>query len=89
MQLLDRPARLTIRDIRPREFERPPAVIPAAGVELRGVIRESEEMSLKKLLKANSRGVELSLGLLEPCLRDRYIAKPPPNVRVAARKCWQ
>jgi hypothetical protein len=31
-----------IRNIHARKFERPPAVVAAAGVELRGMVREGE-----------------------------------------------
>ena len=63
-RLLDRTACRTIRDIRAREFERPPAVVAAAGVELRGMIREGEPVSRKKLIEANTCGVELCLSLV-------------------------
>src|SRR5262249_28550695 len=44
MCLPDCTACRTIRDVRPREFERPPAIVAATGVELRGMIREREQM---------------------------------------------
>jgi hypothetical protein len=53
MRLLDRTACRTIRDIRAREFERPPAAVAAAGVELRGMVCEGEQVSPKKLIEAN------------------------------------
>jgi hypothetical protein len=62
-RLLDRTACRTIRDIRAREFERPPAVVAAAGVELRGMVCEGEQVSPKKLIEAKPCGVELCLGL--------------------------
>ena len=61
----------TIRDIRASELERPPTVVAAAGVELRGMVREGELMSPKKLIEAKPCGVELCLGLFEPLLRDQ------------------
>jgi hypothetical protein len=61
--LLNRTARLTIRDIRSREFERPAAVIAAARVELRSMVCEGEQVSPKKLLEAKPCGFELYLGL--------------------------
>ena len=82
----ERTACRTIRDIRAREFERPPAVVAAAGVELRGMVREGEQVSLKKLLEAKPCGVELCLGLFEPPLRDQHVGKTPPDLRIAARK---
>ena len=60
----------TIRDIRLRQLERPPVVVAAASVELCGVVCEGEQVSSKKLLEANPRGVKLPLALFEPSLRD-------------------
>ena len=77
MRLLDGTARRTIRDIRARELERPPAIVAAAGVELRGMVREGEQMSPKKLIEAGPCGIELSLGLFEPALRSQHIGKAP------------
>src|ERR1043166_3480 len=65
LRLLDRATGRTIGDIRAREFECPPAVVAAAGVELRGMVRESEQVSVKKLFKAGSGVVELCLGHCE------------------------
>ena len=84
--LLERAARRTIRDIHARELERPPAVVAAAGVELRGMVREGEQVSPKKLIEAKPCGVELSLGLFEPFLRDQHVGKAPSDLRIAARK---
>ena len=82
MRLLDRTACRTIRDIRAREFERPPAVVAAAGVELRGMVREGEQVSPKKLFEAETCGVELCLGLFESSLARsarRQDATGPPD----------
>ena len=68
IRLLDGTARGTIGDIGAREFERPPAIIAAAGVELRGMVRESEQMPPQELIEAGPRGIELSLGLFDTCL---------------------
>ena len=84
MRLLDRTACWTICDIRTREFERPPAVIAAAGVELSGMVREGEQMSPKKLIETKPCGVELCLGLFEPLLHDQHVGKTPPDLRIAA-----
>ena len=84
MLLLDRTARGTISDIRARELERPPAIVAAAGVELRGMVREGEQVFFKKLFKAGSCGIELCLGLFEPLLRDQHVGKAPTDLRIAA-----
>ena len=63
MRLLDRTACRATRDVRAREFECPPAVVAAAGVELSSMVREGERVSPKKLIEAKPRGVELCLGL--------------------------
>jgi hypothetical protein len=76
----------TIRDIRARKFERPPAVVAAAGVELRGMVGEGEQVFLEKRLEAQSRGVELRLGLFSPFLRVSTIGKAPPHLWIAARE---
>src|SRR5262249_1443067 len=89
MRLLERTARRTIGDIRARELERPPAIVAAAGVELSGMIREGEQMPLKKLIEAKTRDVELSLGLFELALRNQHIGKAPIDFRITARKRWQ
>src|SRR4030095_1266391 len=89
VRLPDRTMCRTICDIRTREFERPPAVVSAGGVELRGMVRESEQVSLKKLIEAKARGVELCLRLFKPFLRDEHVGKTPPDLRIAARKRWQ
>jgi hypothetical protein len=74
MRLLDRTACRTIRDIRAREFECPPAVVAAAGVELSSMVREGERVSPKKLIEAKPRGVELCLGL-EPLQHKHGVAR--------------
>src|SRR5215470_16745505 len=89
MRLLDRTACGTIGDIRAREIERPPAIVAAAGVELRGMVREGEQMPLKKLIEAKTRDVELSFGLFELALRNQHIGKTPIDFRITARKRWQ
>src|SRR5215470_19414037 len=89
MRLLDRTACGTIGDIRAREIERPPAIVAAAGVELRGMVREGEQMPLKKLIEAKTRDVELSLGLFALALRNQHIGKTPIDFRITARKRWQ
>jgi len=52
--LLERTTCGTIRDSRSREFESPPAVVAAAGVELGGMVGEGEQMSPKKLIEATA-----------------------------------
>ena len=84
MRLLDRTACRTICDIRVRE--RPAAVVAAAGVELRGMVRESEPVSPKQLIEAKPCRVELCLGLFEPLLCDQHVGKTPPDLGIAARK---
>src|SRR5215831_18256049 len=79
----------TIGDIRARELERPPAIVAAAGVELRGMVREGEQMPLKKLIEAKTRDVELSLRLFELALRNQQIGKTPIDFWITARKRWQ
>src|SRR5262245_50719136 len=85
MRLLERTACRTIRDIRARELERAPQVVAAAGVELRGMIREGELVSVQKLFEAEACSVELCLRLFEPFLRDQHVCKAPPDLRIAAR----
>ena len=89
IRLLDGTARRAIGDIGARELERPPAIIAAAGVERRGMVRESEQMSPQELIEAGSRGIELSLGLFEPALRSQHIGQAPIDLWIAARKRWQ
>jgi hypothetical protein len=89
MCLLDRPACRTIRGFDAREFERPPAIIAAASLELRCMVRKSEQVFPKKLFETKSRGVELCLSLFEPPLRDQHIGKTPPNLRTSAGSRWQ
>src|SRR5262249_25537870 len=50
-----------IGDICARELERPPVIVAAAGVELRGMVRESEQMFLQELIEAGQRRIELFL----------------------------
>src|SRR5262245_41540953 len=87
VRLLDRTARGTIRDIRPCEFERAPAIVATTGVELRGMIGEGEQMFSQKLIEANPGSVELCAGLCVSLLRDEHVGKTPPDLRIAARKC--
>jgi hypothetical protein len=68
-RLLNRTPGRTIRDIRSRQLERPPVIVAAAGVELRGVICEGAQVSPKKLLEAKPCGVELCLAFPQPSLR--------------------
>ena len=84
--LLDRTAGRSICDIRAREFERPPAVVAAARVELRRMVRESEQVSLKKPLEARPCGFEMHLGVFEPSLRAQHVGKPPMDLGIAARE---
>ena len=86
MRLFDGTACGTIGDIGVRQLEGPPAIIAAAGVELRGMVREGEQMPPKKLIEAGPGGIELSLGLFEPALRSQHIGKAPIDLRIAARK---
>src|SRR5215471_5290918 len=89
MCLPDCTACRTIRDVRPREFERAPAVIAATGVELRGMIREREQMFAQKLLEATACSFELYLGFFEPVLRNQHVGKTPSDLWIAARECRQ
>src|SRR5262249_21048964 len=86
LHLLDRPTGRTIRDIGAREFERPPVIVAASRIELRRMVSEGEEMSLKELIKAKPCGVELYLRLFEPRLCDQHVGKTPADLRIAARK---
>src|SRR5262245_15700180 len=61
--LLDRPACRAVRDIRVREFERPPAVVAAARVEFCGMVGESEQVFPQQLIETPACGVERCLGL--------------------------
>src|SRR5262249_12624220 len=83
--LLDRTASLTIRDIRTRECERPAAIVAAAGVELRGMVRERQQVSLEKPFEASPCGVELPLGLFKPPLGYEHVGQTPADLRIAAR----
>ena len=60
LHLLERPAGRTVREISACEFERPSAVVAAAGVELRGMVRKGKRVCFK-LFKAGSCGIELCL----------------------------
>jgi hypothetical protein len=86
MSLLDRTACRTIGDIHAREFERPPTVVTAASVELRGMVREGEPVSPKKPIEAYACGGELRLRLFESLLRDQRISKTPSDLGIAARQ---
>src|SRR6516225_11151549 len=79
----------TIGDIRARQLKRPPAIVAAAGVELRGMVREGEQMPPKELIEADPRVIELFVGLFEPALRNQRIGETPAHLRIAARKRWQ
>ena len=87
MRLFDRTACRTIRNINTREFQSPPTVVAAAGVELRGMVGERECVSPKEIIEATACGIELCLGLFEPFLRDQHVSKTPPDLRIPARKC--
>jgi hypothetical protein len=50
MRLLDRTSCRTIVYIRAREVERPSAVVAAAGVRFRGMVREGEQVFAKKIV---------------------------------------
>jgi len=45
LQLFDRLVCRAVRDIHTRELQRPSVVVAAAGVELRSMVRKSEQMS--------------------------------------------
>ena len=81
MRLLKRSTCRPIRDIRACKFERPLAVVAAAGVEFGGVIREGEHVSLKKTIETSPRGIELRLSFFKPVLRDQHIGKTPIGPR--------
>jgi hypothetical protein len=69
-----------------RELERPPVVVAAAGVKLRSMIREGEQMSSEQLFEARPCSFKLPLALFQPALRNQHIGKAPPGLRIAARK---
>src|SRR5215510_5018059 len=73
--LLDRTACRTIRDVRARKLERPSAVVAAAGVELRGMVREGERVFLEQLFETRARRIEMSLRLFEPVLRFQNVGQ--------------
>src|SRR5262249_55436041 len=77
MSLFDRAACRSISDVRVREFECPPTVVAAAGIEFRRMVSESKQMFPEKLLETMARCVELCLGLFEPLLRDKHVGKMP------------
>src|SRR5262245_57139048 len=89
MRLLDCTAGRTIGDICARELERTPVIVASAGVGLRGMVRESEQMSLQELLETGPCGIEVSLGLFELALRSQHIGKAPIDLRITARKRGQ
>lgn len=89
MRLLDSTACGTIGYIDTHEFERSPAIVAAAGIELRGMVGEGERVLAKKLIEAIASGIELPFGLFAPALRNQHISKTPTDLRIAARKRWQ
>jgi hypothetical protein len=68
VRLLERTTCRTIRAIRARELEWSLAVIAAARVEVRGMIREGEQVFPKPGFEPGPRGIELRFGLLSPHL---------------------
>jgi hypothetical protein len=50
LHLFERPTGRAVRDVRARELERSPAVVAAAGVELRSMVGEGKRVSGKKLI---------------------------------------
>src|SRR6185295_10722765 len=91
IRLLERATRRTIRGVRAGELERSPTIVAARRIELRGMIREREQVSLEKLFEARPGGVKLGPGLFEPSLRPQHVRKTPPNLRIAGRtrRCEQ
>ena len=85
MRLVDRAECRTIRNIHARELECPPTVVAAAGVELRCMVREGEQVLPEKLIEAKPCGLELNLGLFESPLRGQDVGQTPANLRIAAR----
>src|ERR1041384_5952169 len=88
MHLLHGPLGRAVRHVGAGELERPPSVVTAAGVELRGMVGKGEQMSAKKLIEATPRGVELCLGLVELPLRHQHVGQTPPDLRIGAREGW-
>jgi hypothetical protein len=86
LRLPDRTPCRTIPDIRVREFARPAAVVASARGELRGMVREGEQMPPKKLIDCKPCGVELCLSLCEPPLRAQHVGKTPSDLQITARK---
>src|SRR6185295_5109377 len=85
MHLPHRTTGRAVRDIGAGELERPPPIVPAAGIELRGMVREGEPVCPKKRIETTPSGVELCLGFFEPLLRDQHVGKTPSDLRIAAR----
>jgi hypothetical protein len=83
IHLLDRTACRTIRNIHAGKLERLPTVIAAAGVELRGMVREGRKCLPRRSNRAAS---SRCLGFFEPLLRNQHVGKTPPDLRIVARK---
>src|SRR4029450_13437688 len=73
VHLPDRTAGRAVRAIEGRELERPPAVVSATGVELRGMVREGEQVSAQKIIEAGPCGLEVEFGGLKLLLRDENL----------------
>jgi hypothetical protein len=86
MRLFDRTACRTIRNINTREFQSPPTVVAAAGVELRGMVGKREYVSPKEIIEATACGVELCLGLFEPFLRNQHVSGAGEPRRLRTRR---
>ena len=88
LQLFDRLVCRAVRDIHARELERPSVVVAAAGVEVRSMVRKSQQMSSEQLFEARPCGVKPPRALFEPSLRVQHISKSPPDLWIAARQRW-
>jgi hypothetical protein len=53
-RLLDRTTCGTIRNVHACEFERTRAIVPAAGIELRGMIRKGEQVPAQKCFEPSA-----------------------------------
>src|SRR5262245_59919964 len=82
-RLPDCTTRRTIRNIDARELQRAPLIVAAAGVELRSMIGEGQQVRSQKSFESKSSRVELPFALGKSLLRDERIGQAPPGFRVA------
>src|SRR5262245_46760697 len=85
MRLLEGPQRRAVRNIDARKVKSPAAIVPAASVELRAMVRKCKQVPCENDLESQPGGLHLRFRLGEFPLGSQHVGETPEDFRIAAR----